>query len=325
MFATARSRAAGACILIAVAGCASSDSPGELQEPPRPAPPLEVEVRDSAAETPAQDDPAADDDVLGRVAGQPITGRDLLSEWQRVAGRDFWLLVDQLVATRLAFAEAARLGLALQPERLEERFALERERFEAEVEASGEATLEEFIGAEHGTTPARYYRRMRSALARQMIAERAVRAWTLGNENRTLRILVVASERKARELLELCRDGADLAQLARDHSVDESARSGGLVPYLVRQELSPLARLAFRTEVGEIGGPIAVSDHFLLCRVEEEREPLSGDWEAIAEVVEASLVRHPVGDSEFLHWKLVMERQYPVDLGRLLELFEGED
>jgi hypothetical protein len=123
-----------------------------------------------------------------------------------------------------------------------------------------------------------------------------------------------------REVEEAAREGADFAALAREHSTDETATSGGLVPFVVREERSPLARIAFATPVGEIGGPVWVGGHGFLVRVESERSPWLGTGASLAEAVAASLAEHPVTDAEFIHWKVEMESVYPVDLEPLRRL-----
>ena len=85
-------------------------------------------------------------------------------------------------------------------------------------------------------------------------------------------------------------------------------------------DLPPRPRLAFQTPPGELGGPLPTADHVFLIRVEEKRAPLEGDWPAVREAVGASLAEHPVLDSEFLHWKLAMEKRYPIDMRPLIDL-----
>ena len=114
--------------------------------------------------------------------------------------------------------------------------------------------------------------------------------------------------------------GRDFGEVAGEFSVDDTKAAGGLVPFVVREERSPLAALAFRTPVGEIGGPLPISDHQFLLRVEEKRAPIEGDWAAIEARVLASLREHPVETSEFVHWKLETQARYPIDLGRLWSL-----
>ncbi len=257
---------------------------------------------------------------LGWIAGQPLSAEELVREWHRIAGREVWLVLDKLVATRLAYAEAERLELRLAPEAVELRVDAELARAREEVaKKHPDLGFEEFIEREFEEPLEHSVELMRVGAIRQMLAERVARTWTLENENRSLRVIVVDEAELAATLLERARNGEDFAALAREFSLDDTAEHGGFVPYVVRQEHSPLARLAFTTAPGELGGPLAIepSGHLVIVRVEEHREPLLGDWRTVAAAVEASLARDPLSDSEFLHWKLAMERRYPIDVGPL--------
>jgi hypothetical protein len=263
--------------------------------------------------------------ALVSVGGVPMTAEDVLVEWYQLAGRDVLQLVDRMVATRLAFVSADELGLVLAPELVEARVAEERARFERELRAArgADVDVEGFLQDELGQTAAVYFERLRRATVRQMVAERVVRAWTLAHENARLRVLVVGSEAELAEVEARLAAGADFTQLARELSRDDTAEDGGFLPFLVHEERSPLARLAFATPVGEVGGPLAEEGRWILLRVEEQRAALAGDWRAVGAAVEASLARDGLHDSEFLHWKLVREREVPIDLGPLRALLGG--
>ncbi len=264
---------------------------------------------------------AAEPQAAGEVAGKPLAFEEILLEWHRTDPREVFLIVEKLVAARLAYAEADRLGLLLDPVAVEASYDEQIARFTADVAREGGGlTVDEFLVAELGVEPERYRARVREGTIRQMVAERAVRAWALENESAKARLLVVPDEEEAKRLAAELEAGADFAALAREHSLDESKVSGGLIPFLVRQEHSPLARLVFATDVGAVGGPLPAAGHWFLVRVEEKRAPIGGRWRGLEEAVEASLVEHPVTESEFLHWKLEMERRYPVNLRPLLEL-----
>jgi peptidyl-prolyl cis-trans isomerase C len=340
------------------AACSTPESRAPSPPPPRPAPALEAfrserppataidSLPDPAAADPSAEprapEPAASEpasgtqstapadpapavepaaEVLGWVAGAPIRAEDLVVEWSDVAAKELWLLVDRLVATRLALAESSRLGVRLEPEAVEARVGATRAKLEQELaRSSPDVSLEEYIVRELGFEPERYLDRVRKGEIRQMLAERAVRASSLLEESVALRLIVVSDEAALAAVQAALQGGADFALVAREHSVDDTAASGGLVPFLVEQEHSPLARLAFQTPVGELGGPLTTADHVFLIKVEERRAPLAGDWIAIRAAVEASLAEHPVSDAEFLHWKLSMEKRYPIDMRPLIEL-----
>ena len=50
------------------------------------------------------------------------------------------------------------------------------------------------------------------------------------------------------------------ATVAKTRSLDDSAEEGGLIPFLVHQEDSPLAALAFTTDPGQTAGPVELAD-----------------------------------------------------------------
>jgi hypothetical protein len=296
------------------ARAAPSPAPAE----PKQETPSSTPVEQAAPQTPPT---KPERPPLGWIAGQPLQAEEFLVEWGDAASRELWLVLDKLVASRLALAEAGRLSIRLAPEAVEGRFTAERGRLEKELARDKkERTLEEFIEKELGFEPKRYLERVRQATIRQMLAERAVRAASLASESVALRLIVVPDDEAAEKVRAALASGKAFADVARELSLDDSKKNGGLVPFVVKEERSPLARLAFQTAVGEVAGPAPVADHQFWIRVEERRTPLEGDWPVIEKAVEDSLVQNPVGDAEFVHWKVLTERRYPIDFGPLWSL-----
>jgi len=258
---------------------------------------------------------------LGWIAGEALAPEELLLEWADFAPRDFYGVTDKLVTARLALAEAARLSIRLAPEEVEARVTAERAELGERLKKRGaEGDLEQAIERELGFEAARYLDRVRRATIRQMVAERAVRANSLSNETLALRMIVVSTAETMAAVQAALARGREFADVASEFSVDDSKKNGGLVAFVVPQERSPLARLAFQTPVGQCAGPLEWADHQFLIQVEERRAPMEGDWPVIGQEVERSLREHPIVDAEFLHWKLVMEERYPIDLGPLWSL-----
>jgi len=280
------------------------------------------EAKKDSEKKPASPDAAKSENApLGWIAGQPLSAEELLIEWGDVASRELWMVIDKLVSARLAQSEADRLGIRLSSEDVEQRYAAERQKLEKRITRGDKAPdLEKFIQRELGFEPARYLERMRRATIRQMLAERAVRAASLGSESVALRLIVVPDEEAKKKVADALAAGRDFASVAEELSVDDSKKTGGLVPFIVKDERSPLSQLAFQTEVGAVAGPLPLSDHQFWIKVEERRAPLEGDWAAIGTKVEESLAKTPVGEAEFVHWKLTMEGRYPIDLGPLQSL-----
>jgi len=334
-------------ILLALTGtcaaCASSAPSDAANTPPRPAPPLAGvhsststgadaaaaaaatrpagSSSDTTAATPSDTTAPRAETAAGWIAGRPLTFEEILVEWQRTSPREVFLIVEKLVASRLAYAEADRLGIRLDPDVVEAETAAQIARFKADVakEAPAGVSIDEYLRAALGVEPERQWESLREGVIRQMLAERAVRAFAIERENATVRLIVVPTEAEAKSIADELAAGGDFVALARDKSVDESSREGGLVPYLVRQESSPLARVVFAAQPGEVIGPLPAAGHHFLVRVEEVRPALAGDWTALEAAVEQSLRASPVEESEFLHWKLELERRYPVDLGPLMK------
>ncbi len=161
--------------------------------------------------------------------------------------------------------------------------------------------------------PDRYLERLREDTRRQLLAERVVRAWTLSNEHAIARVIVVPSETRLEEAQAALAAGEGFAEVARQHSIDPSARSGGLAPPIVRLEESPLSRLAFSAQTGEVAGPLEMMGQFMLLQVERKPEPLRGTWPEIRGAIEDSLEERPVEDGEYLQWKMAQELSYGVD------------
>jgi len=91
--------------------------------------PASAATGDETAETPANP-------PLGWIAGQPLHAEELLVEWGDVSAREMWLVLDKLVAARLALAEAARLGIRLAPEAVEQRYEEQKDKLEGELARS---------------------------------------------------------------------------------------------------------------------------------------------------------------------------------------------
>jgi hypothetical protein len=308
---------------VAVAEPEDAGTPADRAlEAPAPAAPSPDPSNAPAAQERAA--PKKEDPPLGWIAGKPLEAEELLLEWGDMASRELWIVLEKLVAARLAQCEADRLGIRLVPEAVEQRFAAERAKLEKEVARGGkggkEIDLDAFIARELGFEPARYLERVRRATIRQMLAERAVRAASLASENVSLRLIVVANDEQRGQVEAALAAGRDFAEVARELSVDDSRKNGGLVPYVVSDPRSPLAQLAFQTPPGEVAGPLPISNHQFWIRVEERREALAGDWSAIGAPVEASLAATPVENAEFAHWRMTLEGRYPIDLGPLWSL-----
>lgn len=283
-------------------------------EPPRPAPEFDTEPAVAAASTA----PAAEV-VLASVAGDPIGVEEFLAHLLHRESRLVYDTLDRLVTARLALLEAGRLGVKLDPALVDVRLAEDKNRME-DLLAKGGHAIDQYLVEQLGLDPTRYFELMRDELVQQLLTERVMRAWTLGQERTEVRVIVTTNREDMQAVQERLAAGEDFAVLAGEVSVDPSAQAGGRLPPVIRSELSPLSRLAFETELGALGGPIEQDEHWVLILSEARPTPLLGSWDEVGPVVEDDLVAKPVADAEYWQWRAAMTRRYQIDLAPLLEL-----
>lgn len=328
----ARARALAALAVafaLLAASCAGPDARRErgrtaVQRPP--APPLETGAELAADRPLAERDALSDtpdDPVLVSVGGVPVRTSDLLTSLRH---RDTDLLnfhLNLLVGERLAELDAAELGLELSGALIDTRARAFEQRFASQLDG---AALDDVLENELGVDPAAFRARLAGEARRELLVERVVRAWTLSQDSARMRIAVVPTD-QVESLRTRFEAGESFASLARDASLDPTAREGGLVPFVVRSERSRLGRLAYRTEPATFGGPIELDpgqDVRLVFVVEERRDGLAGGWDRLRTAVESSLAEAPMDDEEFVQWQIDAEQRNGVDLAPISELV-GED
>lgn len=261
------------------------------------------------------------DPILARIGGREILTSDLLEGLLFHEGDLLRIELNLLIGSALAKLEAERLGLRLDAAVVDERASTNLGEFVRRNVPEG-SSLEEFLKGRMGVEPELFRSRLRNNTVREIVTERVVRAHTLSNEFARVRILVADSEGAA-EAESRFAAGEDFELLVRELSRDATAERGGLLPFLGRTERSPISNLAFRTPVGELGGPLELGGATILLKVEVRPEPLQGDWEALSDAVLASLAADRVGEEEFVFWQVSMERRYTVDLAPMRELLPG--
>lgn len=258
-------------------------------------------------------------DLLGTVAGQPLYASELLQAWLQRDSREVSRYLDKLVLDRLVVAESKRLGIVLSKESVREAIAQAQDLLKETIAENGGGSVEDFIRSRMGLDPALYMQRMEASKVTDLLASRCVRSFLLENERAAARMIVVQS-REAADLVQAgMARGQDFASLAKEHSADPSAKDGGRIPDLVRSQ-SAISRLAFTTEVGEVGGPLMEGGRWIFLRVDGREPARSGGWEAFGAEVEATLAERPIDDLEFLQWQASVSSRYEVDTTPFLEL-----
>jgi len=255
------------------------------------------------------------------VGGTALDVSDLLEHWLHRDSPMVGEMLETLVAARMAELEAQRLGILLDEAIVEHETQLGLRLLEQELAESGAGvTLEEHVTRNLGLDHARFVERVSRDTLRQLLLERVVRAWTLSRPHAIARVIVVSSRERLESVQKELADGEDFAHVARVYSIDPSSRRGGLTAPIIKVEQSPVTEMAFQSEIGEVVGPLEQMGSFMLLKVEERPEPISGNWAQIRSRVEQSLIDRPVEDSEFLQWKLLEERTLGVDRTPFLKL-----
>jgi len=326
-----------ASALLWLAACAATANPDlEKLEPvsgPQPAAtaaPVTPETG-GEAQDPAPAQPAAPAvgaaTLVGSVGGEGIDVQEFLSRlWVRDSGRVREVL-EQIVFERLTLLEAERLGLAVDPADVDRVLADAYASMGAKLTEQGsQLTVAEHIRQNLGMDPAFYEQHMRSDAIVQLLAERCVRAWALENERTVVEVLDLAGEDALHQVQEGLDAGRDFADLAAEFGTEKTPDGKPPRLSLVRSESHPLARLAFATEVGAVGGPLVQGSGYLLLRVVERLDPETSGSEDTPgtgpdrQHLEASLAAEEVDNLEFVQWRAAMVRRYDVDLAPLFEL-----
>ncbi|MCP3916721.1 MAG: hypothetical protein GY711_14290 [bacterium] len=258
--------------------------------------------------------------VLATVAGDSIRMDDLVEDWVLRDGPGARQALEDLVLVRLTVAESKRLGIELDPSHLESAMQATRASLEEENARAGAGlTLEETIERRLGLDPALYLSRLEERRQSELLTQRCVRAWILASERVDVRVIVVADEDAMQKVQAELVAGAEFVELARTHSREDSAAVGGRIPPVVRGNTA-LARLAFSTPVGEVGGPLLEQGQYLFLYAEARPAPIEGPWSEIGPLIEASLAEHPVESPEFWQWKGSLLDRFEVDMTPFLEL-----
>ncbi|MFT4711115.1 MAG: hypothetical protein ACI9D0_000059 [Bacteroidia bacterium] len=303
----------------AAAASTADDNQGDTEPaPPMPKLAFGVQGEDEPESKPAA--PAASPaTTVAYVAGEPIDVRELLAHWMHRDSRTVYDFADRLVTGRLALAEAQRLGIALDPTLVDAGVVEARNVF-AERLGGVRQDVDRYLLEQLGLDPTRYFDLVRDETVQQLLSERAVRTWTLSNDRADVAVIVVATPEDAALVTERLKAGEPFAQVASEASLDPSGAAGGLLPPVIKSELSSLSRLAFNTPVGDWGGPIDEQGKQIFIQTLGFPTTLVGNWQVIGEAVEADLEARPVEDPEYWQWRSAMGRRYEIDMRPLFDL-----
>ncbi len=206
--------------------------------------------------------PAQADPVVASVNGEEIRVSDLEQAKKRLperlqgypldAIRD--LLIDSLVDTKVAAAEARKQGLGDAPD------------VKAQLAQIEDLVLERALIARH------VKKSLTEARLRQGYQEMLRNA---RNEDEIhARHILVDTRGEARDIIKKAQNGADFGELARKHSTGPSGKNGGDLGFFKREEMVPaFAKAAFALSPGAISqSPVQTQFGWHVIKVEETRK-----------------------------------------------------
>ncbi len=230
----------------------------------------------------ASDTKVSQGEVVATVNGEPITSVDLKEyggarpDPSQVQNQE--ALLDELITQTVIYQDALRQNLDKDPEVLKE---LEQLRTRVLVSAA-----------------------VRKAMEDAPITDEALRAEYDNLKDRMVAPeykashILVAEEEQARKLIEQLNQGADFAQLAREHSTDSSAQNGGDLGWFNPQQMVPpfsqaLAQLEKGSHSKE---PVRTQFGWHVIKLEDSRQSEPPAFEEIKGRLEQMLKQRQIGD-----------------------------
>jgi hypothetical protein len=278
----------------------------------------------NGAQATAADPKSVTPALLGRVGGEPLLTSEFLRRLWLHDGGSAREVVEQMVFARLVLFEADRLGAQIGPKMVDSAVAKAIEAIEKRLADKGsKLSFDEHVRRNLEVDPQAYRATMRNDAIVSLLAERCVRAWEL--ESGLCRVRI--SEFREREKLEAAQAemaaGKSFEAVAAAHGLGEDEAAGYTAVPIVRTESQELARVAFATAVGAVGGPVEQSGAWLLFKVDGREEGREVRWPGDGPAIETSLEREPLQNVEYVQWRTAMTRRYQLDLAPFLDLVSG--
>jgi parvulin-like peptidyl-prolyl isomerase len=224
--------------------------------------------------------------IVARVGEREITAEDygkaLRARWKGVRNVEAAraakpLVLERLIRDELMISEALSRGYGDTPEVERVVSASETQllipRILSEVVAADIEVTQEEMESYYEEHKNQYHRPPRVRIGQITVAERA----------------------EAERLAELLRQGADLAWLARQHSIDDFKDAGGDRGWATpKRSGDPIEEALLDAQPGDVLGPAAVGENFLVVRVITREEQGIYDFQEVS-----GNVRQAVNNREF--------------------------
>jgi parvulin-like peptidyl-prolyl isomerase len=317
-----RHRGIAGLLLIALlagllAGCAASGANTPAEPSPAEA---QLVTQEPAPNTPAVTPPA---DIVARVNGQPIgrqeferqvarfeaamigQGHDFSGEAGKELDQQIRRQVLEAMIDEMLIAQAAQAaGVTVTDEVIQQRI-------QNDIAAVGSEEAFRAWLTQNGMTMEEYQAMTRSTIITEEMVRRLANTLPQTMPQVHVRQILVATEAEAQALRQQLEAGADFAELARAHSLDESTRGqGGDLGFVPLGEgvLLPAVEEAVKgLSAGQIAGPIASPYGYYLVQVVE----------AVSEREVPAEVRQGLTQAHFQKW--IEELRSKAQIERFLE------
>ena len=105
--------------------------------------------------------------------------------------------------------------------------------------------------------------------------------------------ILLKTEEEAKKILERLNAGEDFAILARENSIDPTAKdnSGDLGYFTKERTIPDFSKVAFETEIGKISAPVKTEFGWHIIKVEDKREVPVPSFEEVKSQLEAYQIR----------------------------------
>ena len=231
-------------------------------------------------------------------------------------------LVNQLIERELILGEADRLAIQIGPDELDT----------AMRDLRGSYSTEEFatILQEAGQTELSWNATLRLRLLTEKVSAELIRAESQVDSQEAeayylehkdafrrpaelrARQMLLANRDTAKQILELIHDGADFADLAREHSLSPDRETGGDLGYFSQGQLPPeFDKVLFRLQTGRVSNPVKSPYGIHLFMVVSQRPAGLRPFKQ----VEAEIVKKLAQQKEeqaFQRWLSKLHEQTPV-------------
>ncbi|MGM0396353.1 MAG: peptidylprolyl isomerase [Bacillota bacterium] len=126
--------------------------------------------------------------------------------------------------------------------------------------------------------------------------------------------ILVETEEEANEIVALLNDGGDFAELAAEHSIDQSnASQGGSLGFFGKgQMVAPFEEAAFTLQPGEISEPVQTDFGFHIIKVEDKTEAGEAKLEDVSDEITEAL-REEKMNTAYSTWYEDVQAKYEVE------------